>query len=378
VSATKVIRIPEPRLERRGDLWRIAADIGGTEIFFESKTRLSPRPEVLVCPFLLPAMAQQADLEVEAPLTPKFLENLEFVRHRAIEWWPELSEGAVRAPRGAPRPRAPHEGVFYTGGADSSYALQQLHPRLRYAVFNEGFDIPLTQTDRLRETGISLSKTAAACGLDLVVVRTNLRTHPLFQKPRWGTTHISALAAIAHALGDEVHAMFVAASDVPPPWGSHPDLDAAWSTESVEIRNFSAELSRLQRVEAIAKWEPIRGRLRVCLSNRSPLPELNCGSCEKCIRTRMQLLVAGSPEGLDSFGSEILPLNSVLGTLYGVAHELHGQWREIASRVTDRGMLRQIDRILSGERQPLWRRGARHLRRLALRSLKRRAAASAR
>jgi hypothetical protein len=377
VSASKVIRIPEPRLERQGDLWRIVADVGGTEIFFESKMRLSPRAEVLVCPFLLPAMAQQADLEVEAPLPATFLENLEFVRKRAMEWWPSLSEGAVRAPQGAVRPKAPHEGVFYTGGADSTYVLQQLHPRLRYAVFNEGFDIPLTHTDRLRETGISLSKTAAACGLNLVVVRTNLRTHPLFQKPRWGTTHISALAAIAHALGDEVHTMFVAASDVPPPWGSHPDLDAAWSSESVEVRNFSAELSRLQRVEAIAKWAPVRTRLRVCLSNKSPLPELNCGTCEKCIRTRMQLLVAGAPEGLDSFEAESLPLRSLLGTLYEIEPGLHGQWRDIAARLTDRGMIRQIDRALRGERQPLWRRGVRHLRRLALHSLKRRSAASA-
>jgi hypothetical protein len=371
LSSKPVIRIPQPRLERQGDLWRVVADVEGTEVFFESRTPLSPRPEVLVCPFLLPAMAQHADLEVEAPLTPEFLKNLEFVRRRASEWWPEFSDGAVHAPVGSARPRGPHAGVFYTGGADSTYALQQLHPRLRYAVYTEGFDIPLVQAERLRLTRASLAETVAACGLDLVVLRTNLRTHPLFKRAPWITSHVSALAAVAHVLGDLIHTMHVAASDVPPPWGSYPDLDAAWSSESVEIRNFSAELSRLQRVSAIAKWEPARKHLRVCWYNCSELPELNCGACEKCLRTRMQLFVAGATDGLDSFGGDVLPLRSLLGSLYEIEHEMQGQWKEITERLSDPGMKREIERALRGEKQPLWRRGARHVRRVALRSMRR-------
>jgi hypothetical protein len=371
--SSKVIHIPEPRLERDGDLWRIEADVEGTTVFFESRIRLSPRPEALVCPFLLPAMAQRADLDVASPVSPRLLDNFQFIRRRAMEWWPSLSDITIRAPRGEARPRGPHAGVFYTGGADSTYVLQQLHSRLRYAVFNEGFDIALqdAHAERLRLTVASLAGSAAACGLELLTVRTNLRSHPLFQTPRWGTTHVAALAAVAHALGDHVHTMYVAASDVPPPWGSYPDLDAAWSSESVEIRNFSAELSRLQRVEAIAKWEPARRNLRVCLTNRSPLPELNCGNCEKCLRTRMQLLVAGAPDGLDSFRAEVLPLRSLLGSLYNVPTDVHGQWREIVARLNDREMIRQIERAIRGQRQPLWRRGARHLRRIYLRSLRR-------
>ena len=371
MSSPKLIRIPEPRLERKGDLWRVVADVEGTEVFFESTMPLSPRPEVLVCPFLLSAMARRANLEVDAPLTPEFLKNLEFVRRRASEWWPELSAGEIRGPVGAARPKGPHAGVFYTGGADSTYALQQLHPRLRYAVYTEGFDIPLAQPERLRQTRRSLAETVAACGLELVVLRTNLRTHPLFKPPPWVTTHVAALAAVAHVLGDLVHTMHVAASDVPPPWGSYPDLDAAWSSESVEIRNFSAELSRLQRVEAIAKWEPVRKHLRVCWYNSSELPELNCGACEKCLRTRMQLFVSGATDGLDSFGGDVLPLRSLLGSLYEIEHEMHGQWREIVAKLSDQGMKREIERALRGERQPLWQRGARHARRLALRSLRR-------
>ena len=65
----------------------------------------------------MPAMALHANLDVEGPLDATFLENLDFVRRRSREWWPELAEGEV-APRSAPpAPARPDAGVFYTGGA---------------------------------------------------------------------------------------------------------------------------------------------------------------------------------------------------------------------------------------------------------------------
>ena len=356
-----VIAIPEPRLERAGpDLWRIAADVAGTEVFFESTKPLSPRPEVLVCPFLMPAMSLHANLDVAGPLDATFLENLAFVRRRAHEWWPALEAGEVRAPVApSAAPAGPDAGVFYTGGVDSSYVLQQLHPRLRYAVFVEGFDIPLEDEDRLRRAREKLGATAAACGVEFVVVRTNIKDHPVFKLVRWGTNHIGALSAIAHAFAPQVHTMYVAASDVPPPWGSAPDLDAAWSSGSVTLENFSAELSRLERVVSIARWDKLQGRLRVCLAIKTN--ELNCGMCEKCIRTRMQLLVSGSPDGMDSFRTAP-SLRTAMGSLYDVHPEMAGQWGEITGKLRDRRLLKEVERAMSGRRQPLWRRALRQLR----------------
>ena len=368
MSSSKVVTIPEPRLEIAGpDVWRIAASVEGTEVFFESHVPLSPRPEVFVCPFLLPAMSQHANLEVLAPLSAGFLENLEFVRKRAMEWWPALSAGEIRAPIGVAAPKGPDVGVFYTGGADSSYTLQQLHPRLRYAVFAEGFDIRLDDLGRLKGAREWLGATARACGLEFIVIRTNLRNHPLFKGISWEITHISALAAIAHALGLHVHTMYVAASDVQPPWGSAPDLDAAWSSESVKMENFSAELTRLQRVASIARWEPLRGRLRVCWENKSA--DLNCGFCEKCLRTRMQLFVSGAPDGLDSFPAKF-PLRSTIGRLYSVHPELHEQWRDIVAHLDDRALRKKVDRMLQGRKEPVFRRGLRRLRRIGARTLR--------
>jgi len=365
MATPSTILIPQPRLEKAAGLHRVAAVVDGTEVFFESSLPLVARSESLVSAFLLPAMARGADLEVAGPLGDVFLANLAFVRSRATQWWPQLSAGRVRAATGEEAPRLPDAGVFYTGGADSSYALQQLHPRLRYAVFAEGFDIKLDDARRLAGAREWLSRTARACDVAFAIVRTNLRSHPLFRSVSWEITHGAALASIAHALAGVVGTMYLAASDVQPPWGSEPELDAAWSSESMRLENFSAELSRLQRVSAIARWEPLRGRLRVCWENKSS--DLNCGICEKCVRTRLQLHASGAPDGLDSFPRG-RSLRSAIRNLDFVQHEIHAQWREVAARVEEPAIRREVERLLARRKAPVWRRSVRNAGKLARRA----------
>src|SRR5262249_6175306 len=115
--APDALVISAPRLERHDDVWRLISTVDGTEFFIESTARLAPRPEVVVCPFVMPAMSRGWALEVEAPLGSRFLDNLEFVRARCAEWWPQLSNGEVHAPRAeSVSPAAIQEATFYTGG----------------------------------------------------------------------------------------------------------------------------------------------------------------------------------------------------------------------------------------------------------------------
>jgi hypothetical protein len=95
MTARSAIAIPEPRLEQAGDLWRISATVAGTEVFFESHTPLSPRSEVLVCPFLLPAMSLHAD----PPLWRRALHQLRIVTARAVREATPRRAGAVQSPQ---------------------------------------------------------------------------------------------------------------------------------------------------------------------------------------------------------------------------------------------------------------------------------------
>jgi hypothetical protein len=360
---TARVVIEEPQLETIGaNIWRVSATIEGVRVFFESSVPLIPRPESFVSAFLLPAMQVHKDLELRTPVDPVFFEHLSFIRNRAIEWWPQLSGGCVHASTAAIERSGEHTGMFYSGGVDSSYVLQQKHWQVRYAVFVEGYDTPLGDMKRLAAHREQLKRTAKECGIALLSVKTNLREHPFFNQVNWGITHLAALASVAHVLQAHVKTMYVAASDIPPPWGSSPELDAAWSSSAVQIENFGADLTRLDRVRSIAKWERLRGRLRVCWENNSE--DLNCGYCEKCIRSRLQLYISGAPDGLGSFPVRYPLLQSLrlLDSVGDEGRELLGQWNEIRHSLTDRRLRAEVERILDNQLPPTWRRIFRRLR----------------
>jgi hypothetical protein len=86
------------------------------------------------------------------------------------------------------------------------------------------------------------------------------------------------------------------------PLGSHPMLDPLWSTKAVEILHDGCEASRLDKVRCIQGDPLARKLLRVCWRNVGR--EMNCGVCEKCVRTRICLEIVGGdwamfPGGLD-------------------------------------------------------------------------------
>lgn len=353
-----VLRSPE--LTRpASDRWRVAAKVDGEEVFFEAGVPLSPRVEALVCAFLLPAMARGRNLDVRAPLTPALADNLNRARALARRWWPQLRGGQLRAEPAGNRPRAVAEALFYTGGVDSSFALRQLQHKVNELVFVEGFDVSLREPARLEQVRTCLQHIAAATGHRLITVRTNLREHRTFQKLNWEITHIAALAAVAHTLAERFGTLYVAHSDVPPPFGSHPDFDPLWSSDEVAIVNFGAGYSRLERVRAISQWPPLRGRLRVCPEDR--VETLNCGRCEKCLRTRLQLLAAGDPSAMDSFPD--VPLVEMLELVVKTDAETRFPhfWREVQAALSDKRLRELIGMLLSHQPGPSLQKRLKHL-----------------
>ncbi len=348
IEARRELVIGKPRRKRN----RIAANIAGTEVFFESDLPLIPASEAFLCPFLAPAMKRGADLRVPGPLDSVLVENLRVIRRQFSEWWPDLSRGEIHEKQPWwPRRNAPaapdHSALFYTGGVDSAYSLQQLHPRLRYVIFVEGFDIPLADTARLDAARQWLSSTVRECGVEFVTVRTNLREHPVFNEISWEITHLAALAGIAHALSPLIRHMYVSTTDIPGPWGSIPELDPYWSSSLVSIEHFGAEVTRVDRVISIVRWQPIHGRLRVCWKNQSD--QLNCGYCEKCVRTRLELRLAGVTDELASFPPGF-PLLKALQEIPPLHHHLHCYWEQMITLVEPPELRFEVERLLERSR----------------------------
>ena len=87
------------------------------------------------------------------------------------------------------------------------------------------------------------------------------------------------------------------------PWHSHSLLDPLWSTEQTTIEYDGCEATRAEKSACISDHPVAIRRLRVCLARDT---DYNCGCCEKCLRTIINLRVAGAsgkcqtlPEELD-------------------------------------------------------------------------------
>ena len=104
----------------------------------------------------------------------------------------------------------------------------------------------------------------------------------------------AALVSVAHAFSGRISHVLIA-SDFPIrhviPWGSHPILISGYCSFDLDCSLYGSRHSRLEKIRFIANWDVGLANLRVCLTN--PPDKLNCGRCEKCLRTMLALLIVG-------------------------------------------------------------------------------------
>jgi hypothetical protein len=97
------------------------------------------------------------------------------------------------------------------------------------------------------------------------------------------------MASIAHLVG--FRNTIIASShseDDRMPWGSHPQTDHLWSTESSHLVH-DGVIRRSEKIRLIGQTPNALRGLRVCWQDTA----YNCGICEKCLRTRLSLRLLG-------------------------------------------------------------------------------------
>ena len=206
-------------------------------------------------------------------------------------------------------------GLFLSGGADSLHLLRrnrELYPPGHPGAFREAIHFlgmamfeerPGEGPRNLAARGLrSSERIAGACGLTLRSVRSNvarLSGDHFF----WAThTQGAMLASVAH--GQSIRSATLAASwdfRLLPPWGSHPLLDPCYGSSALEFRHFGIGFSRLEKLVSLSSWPAALENMIVCHEAPLPADELNCGRCEKCVRTMIELLVAGALDRATAF-----------------------------------------------------------------------------
>lgn len=286
------------------------------KIFFETDRGFA---DALVCgphPFLvacaIPAMRHgEQRITVDAPICPELRRGLTTAMGWLCHWYgsprrpvsietkPGIHQPLLRASRGA--------GSFLSGGVDSLATLRANrldfpldHPdSIQDCLVVHGFDIGGVEKSGSEDafferTLAALSPVVQDAKVMLIPVHTNVR-HLDDDVYFWMDEFFgAALASVAHAVSGRLASVAIASGlNIPNvrPHGSNPLLDPNYSSHDLQVRHDGVTFSRLDKVRLIADWPVGLKNLRVCTMN--PNEMLNCGKCDKCLRTMTELLAIG-------------------------------------------------------------------------------------
>ena len=286
------------------------------EIFIETETAYAEamfaNPHAFAVGCIIPALYfGERRLAIDEAICPRLKEGLETVMALMHHWtggeFKPLTIDAPLTKTALHEEKKRHAAIFLSGGIDSLAALKRImdnyartHPGYpKDALLVHGFDIGGVMKrgakyhvfERAKE---AMAPVAADAGLALIPVYTNIR-HLCDNRDLWLNQFFGAvLAAAAHTFSPRINLAWLASSyNIPHlhPCGSHPLLDPEYGSYDLQIRHRDVGWSRMEKLKIVAGWAVAFQNFRVCLAN---VPDrLNCGRCEKCVRTMLELEAQG-------------------------------------------------------------------------------------
>lgn len=204
-------------------------------------------------------------------------------------------------------------GSFFTGGVDSFYTvlknleLYQNESRITHLIYVHGFDIDVNNQKLFDIVKNEILSAVASLKLEPLLIKTNLR-EITDRYVRWGEEqHGAALAAAGLCLSSFFKVIYIPSSKPYSQlveWGSHPLLDPLWSDKSLQFIHDGNEANRSQKISwQLGKSETALKYLRVCWKNTNN--SYNCGICGKCVRTKINLKIAGVLENCKTLDNNI-------------------------------------------------------------------------
>lgn len=307
------------------------------EIFFETTPEFSPDCDIEANAFLLaafvPAMFHgESRLYIDACVCPQLRRGV-LAAMRQLEVWysPQRDKQLQIESTGVRVAETPAPGrssaSFMSGGVDALTVLRQNrleipldHPSsIRDCLFVHGLDLGAHQLfgdnlDHFNWAASRLRDFGEIADFSLLPIRTNAAqlsdNYNLFVT----ASHGAIIASIAHLFGRRIKDITVASSESvfdSLPWGSSPLLDPHYSSVNITIKHDTACFTRLEKLRFVSQWPDALSVLRVCHDPKRG-EKLNCGNCEKCIRTMVGLVVCGKLAGCDAFEDDDISVDRLM------------------------------------------------------------------
>jgi hypothetical protein len=292
----------------------------------------SERADALVPLGLMAAMSARAPLVLEGPVSRRLLGRLD----RIQDIVQAFSGGTLaRVPVDA-APADPDLGVatgdgtgsFHSCGVDSLYTVVRHRDELSHLVFMQGLG-PFEIDPRRGVARLGHARTLAAeWGKELIEVELDVYDATL-RFTSWMLGHGLVLAAVALSLQGALRRLYWPAGQSYRdlfPLLTHPLLDPLWSTETLDIEHDGCEATRVAKVQVLAGSPPALEHLSVCNKQHAVV---NCGTCEKCVRTMTSLYFAGALDRCPTLPDTLPP--STVARVGAVGAKGRANWREPAA-----------------------------------------------
>ncbi len=244
---------------------------------------------------LLPrAMKEGFSLQFNQPIDPKVAANAEQLSQIWEMWTPHLYRSVKVRGTGSwsrqRRTRLPEIRLF-SGGIDATFAILKNPSNGRFAATVCGVD-KITERN-IEKLIIKTDPILEGLNYSRIVIRTDVKRNPNY------LTHAFTLASCLFVLSDVFERGGLAANSTlaeefaTHPWGSNRATNEYFAGTDFAMQTIGGEVGRTQKIAAIVDAGIDLQSLSFC-RERKVIPE-NCGTCEKCLRTKaIFLVVTGS------------------------------------------------------------------------------------
>jgi hypothetical protein len=254
------------------------------------------------------AMHEMTDLHAEFEVDSTLLDGLEHYQEVWHSWRPDVFKKKIKITTEGERSRSadlrPSSAavVAFSCGLDSTFTLSRhlmkdagrAGRNIQTAVMVHGFDMPLEANDgfeTLAQNGLTVCRDL---GVDFLTVKTNWRR--LIKN--WEMTFGVGLTSVLHQFSKSHDVALIATEESyensPPVWGNNFWMDRFFSSGRLRIESDGGAYDRIERARYVGRQRQLMPYVRVCYAG--PRNGQNCGTCPKCILTKLNFLAAGVAE----------------------------------------------------------------------------------
>lgn len=281
------------------------------QLFFSSKDASLKFDLDALLTFTLPVcMVEQADWTPEGPINQVIWHNLPQIMDFFQAWKPHLYRPKLPNITPVVRPvnTQTGSGLFFTGGVDSFFTLYKHLDQITHLVYIHGLEMSLDNLPLRNQISQMLRKVGTELGKNVIEIETNIRKFSSNFAGR-RITHGFELVGFAFLLQNFFNRVWISDGvtyDQIIPQSLHPEVTSLLESQVMGISFVGNDLTRLEKTAILSRQTDFLSEkpkeffqvtpeqsklmmqtLRICNENRGGA--YNCGKCEKCLRTMIDL-----------------------------------------------------------------------------------------